>query len=83
MVGKMRFAGQALRSIKFALFRAADRRNVSLVFDLEGYLRKLALRVTWPSFEGKQIWEYYRSVYNPYIPPRNLAAGRAHALLPK
>jgi hypothetical protein len=38
-------AGQASRSKKFAIFWAADNRN-NLPFDLEGYLRKLAFRVT-------------------------------------
>jgi hypothetical protein len=45
----MRFAEQASRSIKFAIFWAADY-IIRLLLDLEGYLRKLALCVTWPSF---------------------------------
>jgi hypothetical protein len=47
--GHMRFAGQTSRSLKFAIFWAADNRN-KLFLDLEEYLRKLAFRVTWPSF---------------------------------
>jgi hypothetical protein len=50
----MRFAGQASRSNKFAIFWTAAMSAVvqqkKLFFDLEGYLRKVALRVAWPSF---------------------------------
>jgi hypothetical protein len=43
----MRFAGQPSRSVEFAILWADDNRN-KLFVDLEGYLRKRALRVTWP-----------------------------------
>jgi hypothetical protein len=52
--GQMRFAGQASRSNKFAIYRGADSRNKAIL-DLEGYLRKLALRVTWPSFGNIEV----------------------------
>jgi hypothetical protein len=50
----MRLAGQASRSNKFEIFRASDHRN-NLFSDLEGYLRKLACRVTWPSFGNTTV----------------------------
>jgi hypothetical protein len=50
----MRFAGQDSRSNKFSIFLAADNRNNSFL-DLEGYLRKLALRITWPSFGNTTV----------------------------
>jgi hypothetical protein len=55
-VGQMRFAcaGQVSRSITVAIFWAADGRN-PLFLDLEGYLRDLALRVTWPSFGNTAV----------------------------
>jgi hypothetical protein len=50
----MRFAEKDSRSSKFAIFRAAD--NIKKVFlDLEGFLRMLALRVTWPSFGNTSV----------------------------
>jgi hypothetical protein len=52
--GQMRFAGQASRSNKLAIYWAADYRNKAIL-DLEGYLRKLALRVTWPSFGNIKV----------------------------
>jgi hypothetical protein len=50
----MRLAGQASRSNKFAIFWAADNRNISIL-DLERVLRKLAFRVTWPSFANTTV----------------------------
>jgi hypothetical protein len=50
----MRFAGQASRSNKFAILWAADNRN-KVFLDLEGYLRKLAWRATWPSFGNDTV----------------------------
>jgi hypothetical protein len=52
--GQMRFAGQASRSNKFAILLAIDHRT-KCFFDLEGYLRKLALRITWPSFGNTTV----------------------------
>jgi hypothetical protein len=56
----MRIARQASRSNKFAIFWAADNRN-TLFFDLEGYLRKLAIRVTWPSVGNTTVMRLSRS----------------------
>jgi hypothetical protein len=50
----MRFAGQARRSIEFAILWAADYRN-KLFLDQEGYLRMFALRVAWPSFGNTTV----------------------------
>jgi hypothetical protein len=54
----MRFARQASRSIKFAIFWAADY-TVRLFCDLERYLRNLALRVTWPSFGNTSVFNSF------------------------
>jgi hypothetical protein len=53
--GQMRFAGQGSRSNKFAIFWTADNRK-KIFLDLEGYLRKLALRVTWLSFGSTTVY---------------------------
>jgi hypothetical protein len=47
--GQMRLAEHASWSNKFSISWAADYK-IRLFFDLEGCLRMLALRVTWPSF---------------------------------
>jgi hypothetical protein len=56
--GHMRVAGQASRSNKFALVWAADNRNNAFL-ELEGYLRKLTLRVTSPSFGNTAVYTAY------------------------
>jgi hypothetical protein len=53
--GQMRFAGQASRSNKPAICWAANARNNALL-DLEGYLTKLALRATLPSFGNTTVY---------------------------
>jgi hypothetical protein len=73
--GQVRFAGQASRSNKFAMFCAADNRN-KLFLDLEGYLRTLALSVTWPSF-GNTTVSYITSLQVVY---RSLRKGRPNNL---
>jgi hypothetical protein len=50
----MRLAEKASRSIKFAIFWAADDITRLLCY-LEGYLRYLALRVTWPCFGNTSV----------------------------
>jgi hypothetical protein len=52
--GQSRFAGQASKSHICAMFWTADNRN-NLFLDLERYPRKLALRVTWPSFRNTTL----------------------------
>jgi hypothetical protein len=52
--GQTRFAKQASNSVKFAIVWAADNRNKTF-WDLEGYLEKLALLVTWPSFGNPTV----------------------------
>jgi hypothetical protein len=47
--GQLRFAEKASRSNKFPILWAAGY-TIELFSDLEGYLRKLALRVNRPSF---------------------------------
>jgi hypothetical protein len=47
----MSFPGYTLR---FAMLWAADNRN-RVFLDLEGYLRKLAVRGTWPSFGNATV----------------------------
>jgi hypothetical protein len=47
--GQMRFAAQASRSMKFATFWVAENIN-NLFLNIMRYLRKLELRITWPSF---------------------------------
>jgi hypothetical protein len=47
-------AGKASRSNKLAMFWAADYRNTAF-WDLQGYLRKLALGVSWPSFGNTTV----------------------------
>jgi cellulose synthase/poly-beta-1,6-N-acetylglucosamine synthase-like glycosyltransferase len=50
----MRVAEQASRSNKFAVFWVAD--NIIILFlDLEGYVRKLALRTAWPCFGNSTV----------------------------
>jgi hypothetical protein len=48
------FAEQASRSNKFAILWATDY-TIRLFLDLEGYLKMLALRVTWPSFGNTTV----------------------------
>jgi hypothetical protein len=51
----MGFAGQASRSTTFAIYWAAAYRNKAIL-DQEGYLRKLALHVTWPSLGNTTVY---------------------------
>jgi hypothetical protein len=51
----MRFAEKASRSNMFPIFWATD--HIFRLFpDLEGYLRKVALRITWPSFGNTSVY---------------------------
>jgi hypothetical protein len=59
----MSFAGQASGSNKFAMLWAADYRNSSFS-DLEGYLRELALRVTWLSFGNTAVLSFFNGILN-------------------
>jgi hypothetical protein len=47
--GQMRFAGQASRSNRIAIF-CANGYRIWVFWDLEWYVREHALRVTWLSF---------------------------------
>jgi hypothetical protein len=54
--GHMRFAGQATRSNKFAIFWAADNRNIVINVPRGKLdLRKLVLRITLPSFGNTTV----------------------------
>jgi hypothetical protein len=64
--GQIRFAEQASRSTEFAIFWAADSRNKSLL-DLKGYLTKLELRVTWPSFGNTMVFQNHMRVANALL----------------
>jgi hypothetical protein len=64
--GQMRLAGQASRSNTFPIFwAAAADHTIRLFLDLEGYLRKLALRVTWPSFANTLVYGCHYSSCKP------------------
>jgi hypothetical protein len=54
----MRFAEKASRPTKFPVFWAAAN-IIRQILDLVGYLRKLALRVTWPSFGITSVFPIY------------------------
>jgi hypothetical protein len=56
--GQMRVAGLASRSIKFAVFWAADDSN-RMFLDLDAFLRKPALRVTWPLGILRHMWHAF------------------------
>jgi hypothetical protein len=85
----MRVAGQASRSNKFAILWAADHRN-RVCFDINGYLRRLVLRVTWSSFGNTAVSVCVRDVASPGVvkghPTRNSGpssfSGRPAASLP-
>jgi hypothetical protein len=51
---QMRFAGRALSSINLQC-SGQPTTEISYFLDLEGYLRKLALRATWPSFGNNTV----------------------------
>jgi hypothetical protein len=51
----MRFSEKASRSNTFPIFWAADL-IIRPSLDLRGYLRRLALRITWPSFGNASVY---------------------------
>jgi hypothetical protein len=74
--GQMRFADAAGRSKKFPIFWATDH-IIILLLDLDGYLRKLALRFTWPPFGNTTVLYSQQS-----LPPKIFVGATMQAFKP-